>query len=518
MFKRPVPKRTALILASVILALVYTLSFIVCINLKNVDGSLFNSSFGSQSANTAHTPSVSDKSHPSSDVSNSIGSLISSDVSSDISSSVSSQVVGELSSDNPSNISSNSFISSSASHSGNSLLSSNSSSTVSKPNPTPIPDPEPVANGFTASIWISIFDLTDNGLQGMTKQQFTSLVTTMFTNAKSLGATSVFCHVRPNGDALYKSSYFPYSKYLTGTEGKDPGYDPLEIMVSVAHSKGLKIHAWVNPYRISATSTSLTSLADSNPAKKWLTDNNTANDRNVLTATDSSNRKGLYYNPAVSEVQDLIVNGIKEICENYDVDGIHIDDYFYPTTDSSFDSIEYNRYSSNGGTMSLANWRRENVNTLVRKLYSAVHSFSGLEFGISPAGNITRNYNELYADVEKWMSTTGYIDYIIPQIYYGYEYPNSKYTYTALLNQWMSLSRLKTVDIYIGLGNYRITDQSEGYNEWLNNNDIIARQTSDAYKQKADGVVLFSYCDVFGTSTREKQQTANFKEVFKDLK
>lgn len=354
----------------------------------------------------------------------------------------------------------------------------------------------------------------------MNREQFVSLINRMFDNAKSIGVDSVICQVRPNGDALYKSAYFPYCRYLTGTEGLDPGYDPLEIMVSAAHSKGLKIHAWVNPYRISSTSGDINALSASNPARVWRNDSDPSNDRNVLTTTKDGKATGIYYNPAITEVQNLIVNGIREICQNYDVDGIHIDDYFYPTTATSFDDIEYAKYKASAGSkaMSLANWRKENVNTLVRKLYSAAKSNGNVIFGVSPAANIDRCVGELYADVTKWMSTAGYIDYIAPQIYYGYNNSNTKYRYTALLNQWMSLKRLSSVDIYIGLGNYRIVTSDTGSGEWKTDTDIIANQTKDAYNKKADGVILFSYGSVFGTHSNQIKQTENFKKVIKDLK
>ncbi|MBE6798738.1 MAG: FenI protein [Ruminococcaceae bacterium] len=361
--------------------------------------------------------------------------------------------------------------------------------------------------------------MADCGLTGMNESQFRLMINTMFDNAKNLGLDSVICQVRPNSDALYKSSYFPYCRTLTGTEGVDPGYDPLKIMVSQAHSKGLKIHAWVNPYRISTTSTSLSKLAANNPAKIYETDGDPSNDRYVLKATDSAGNTGLYYNPAIPEVRQLIINGIKEICQNYDVDGIHIDDYFYPTTAASFDDIEYAKYKVTAGSnaVSLANWRKENVNILVKDIYSAVKSFGNIEFGVSPAANIERCQNELYSDVEKWMSTKGYIDYIMPQIYYGYEYPTARFRYTALLNQWMSLPRHSSVKIHIGLANYKIDTKDQGSNEWKTDTDIIARQTTDAYNKKADGVVLFSYCSVFGSSSNQKTQTDNFYKIFKTL-
>ena len=505
MFSRPVPKRTALIIASVIFAVIYTLCFIACVALKKTNSGLLSgniSSFPSQSDTSAFVSGTSSEVNSSGFSNSDISNVTSSDVLSN------SSVAGS------SDTASSDVTSSNSSSVTSSTVSSTTSSTT--PPPTPV---VPSGDDFGGAIWISIYDMADEGLQGMNESQFRLMINTMFDNAKNLGLDSVICQVRPNSDALYKSSYFPYCRTLTGTEGIDPGYDPLKIMVSLAHAKGLKIHAWVNPYRINTTTTSLSKLSANNPAKIYLTDGNSANDRYVLKATDSAGRTGLYYNPAIPEVRQLIVNGIKEICQNYNVDGIHIDDYFYPTTASSFDDVEYAKYKVTAGSnaMSLANWRKENVNTLVREIYSAVKSF-GITFGISPAANIDRCNNELYADVGKWMSTPGYIDYIMPQIYYGYKYPTSKYRYTALLNQWMSLPRLSTVEIHIGLGNYKIDTNDAGSTEWKTNTDIIARQTKDAHDINADGIVLFSYGSVFGNSTNQKTQTANFRQVFNGLK
>lgn len=131
---------------------------------------------------------------------------------------------------------------------------------------------------------------------------------------------------------------------------------------------------------------------------------------------------GIYYNPGSEEARQLIVDGVKEIVANYNVDGIHFDDYFYPTTDASFDSGTYAAYQNSGGTLSLADWRRENVNILVRQTYAAIKSINpSVKFGISPQGNMSNNYNVQYSDVAKWISTSGYVDYICPQVYFGFQ-------------------------------------------------------------------------------------------------
>lgn len=498
--ERKMPKRTALILVSLLFTVIYTISVTMLVILNKTNSSLLsgNASFNNSTSSVISSVYVDS------------GSSQYESINPDASSKTDTSDV--LSSDNSYDEQQNTNQDTEAEN--------NNSVSSSKPNTSypdgSIPTVTPSKVNFSTAIWISVFDMKDTGLEGMTKAEFKSMISEMFNNCVYLGIETVFCQVRPYGDALYKSSYFPYSELLTGTEGKNPGYDPLEIIVNEAHLRKLKIHAWINPYRISTKSNDISklALADSNPAKKWLTDNDTDNDRYVRPY-----KNGLYYNPAILDVQKLIINGIREICENYDVDGIHIDDYFYPDgVDEEFDSVEY---TNSGKILSLADWRRANVNALVTGMYSVVKSY-GLTFGISPAGNIDKNYNELYADIEKWISTPGYTDYIIPQIYFGYNYPNNQFAYLNLLSDWMKLKRLSNVKIYIGLANYKI-DNSETFkgvtnNEWITDSDTISKQTKDAYNKKTDGVVLFSYGSVFGNSKNQITQTNNFKETIKSIK
>ena len=194
------------------------------------------------------------------------------------------------------------------------------------------------------AVWIAYYDFDKS--KNYSKEDFTSYIQEMFDNVKNMGMNAVMVHVRPFGDAMYKSKYYPWSYYASGEQGKDPGYDPLQIMVEQAHAKKLQIHAWINPYRVSTTwnyGTDVTKLSKKNPARKWLTNKKTKDDRYVLSFGGA-----LYYNPSVKKVRTLIVNGVKEIVNNYDVDGIHLDDYFYPALgndyENLFDAPEYGKY------------------------------------------------------------------------------------------------------------------------------------------------------------------------------
>ena len=155
------------------------------------------------------------------------------------------------------------------------------------------------------------------------------------------GLNAVFLQVRPDGDAMYPSQYFPWSKFASGKQGKNPGYDPLAYAVQAAHQRGLQLHAWINPYRITGYLNRYSDLCASNPAIAWAKDGDSSNDRWVLCQNGE-----YYYNPAIPQVRQLIIDGVKEIVTNYEVDGIHFDDYFYPNLDDSkaetwFDYPEY---------------------------------------------------------------------------------------------------------------------------------------------------------------------------------
>ena len=169
------------------------------------------------------------------------------------------------------------------------------------------------------AFWFSYYDYT--AYRAKYKKRNATTFKKYFTQAvkkgKSLGMNCIIVHVRPFGDAMYKSKYFPWSKCISGKQGKNPGYDPLKIMTQVAHANGMKIEAWINPYRVASGSTNYKKLSTKNPARKWHNKKKTR--RNVLAYKGS-----LYYNPAKAQVRNLIVNGVKEIVENYDVDGIHL--------------------------------------------------------------------------------------------------------------------------------------------------------------------------------------------------
>ncbi len=337
------------------------------------------------------------------------------------------------------------------------------------------------------AVWFSYLTLEPMA-KGRTQAQFTQAAAAAFQNVAQLGCNTVFVQVRPFGDALYDSQYFPWSSYLTGEEGQNPGYDPLEILCNLADEYNLRIEAWINPYRVRAAYAT-TPMSAQNPAKQWL---------DAGTGDALSWNQGVYYNPASEKAQELIVNGVREVVQNYDVDGIHFDDYFYPTTDSAFDAASY---QASGSSLSQADWRRENVNQLIRRVYAAIKEVDpDCIFGISPQGNNRINYEEQYADTALWLSTPGYVDYICPQIYYGYQ--NSTCPYAETVAQWDDMIQTEGIRLYVGLAAYKLGQEDtwagQGKQEWIGTTDLLARMVRTARgAQHYGGVALYPYESLF---------------------
>ena len=392
-------------------------------------------------------------------------------------------------------------------------VSSGSASSVNSANDlsTSLP-PRLEVTGEFRGVWMSYYEVSDL-CKGKSEAQFRAKVTEYFTNAADAGLTAVIAHVRPSSDAFYRSEIFPWSLYASGTQGKDPGYDPLEIMVETAHAKGLELHAWLNPYRV-CTVKNFGILADSNPAKIWLTDEDTQNDRRVREAGG-----GYYYNPALPAVRELIIDGVREIVQNYAVDAIHFDDYFYPTTAKSFDDAEYQDYRAQMGAsaLSLGDWRREQVNTLMRGVYAAVKAIDPqVEFGISPGGRVEHNRDTLYADCALWLSQTGYADYICPQIYFGFEHPTEAVRFARLSAQWSALSTNPEVQLYLGLASYKIGEEDRGSKEWIENSDILKRQVLLSRQDPVvDGIAFYIYTSLFGSKEHYRAERENVLPLFK---
>ena len=357
------------------------------------------------------------------------------------------------------------------------------------------------------AVWLSYLDIEDM-LCKKSKKEFENNISAAFDKIAEMGLNTVFAQVRPFSDALYPSEIFPFSYICTGTQGEDPGFDPLLIMVNEAHERNLKIEAWVNPFRVQLDSSK--TLSDDNPAKAMLEEG--AGDVKEYNG-------GIYYNPASQKARQLIADGISEIIENYDVDGIHFDDYFYPTKDEAFDAQEYEQYVNDGGELSLGDFRRENINKLVSLVYETIKAHDKtILFGISPQGNLKNNYDGQFIDIEKWLSEDGYIDYLCPQIYYGFN--NSSLPYEQTVLSFKELAEKGNVKLYTGLAAYKIGQEDKwagtsGKDEWKTAENILSRQVSYAESEGYDGFALFRYESMFSDGISQQMQSE--KESLKNF-
>ncbi len=320
--------------------------------------------------------------------------------------------------------------------------------------------------------WVSsVGNLDFPSKMGLTPEELKMEIDAIIENCRNLGLNTIFFQVRPMGDALYRSALFPWSVYLTGTQGKAPeqGFDPLTYFVEKAHRAGLKLHAWINPYRIGAGEEVWDKLAKNNPA--------ILHPEYTVTAAD-----GVYYNPGHPQARSLILNGVAELVKNYEIDGIHFDDYFYPYNMEGFDdAVVYEQYG-NGST--LENFRRESVNKLVEATFDLVKTYrKNAEFGISPfgiwanksvnaAGSDTRgmsSYSAIYSDSKKWVEQ-GWVDYICPQIYWSFE--NEVAPYDVLVDWWDDLCKKCNVKLYVGIALYKVGTEEDGWES----GSVIGRQ------------------------------------------
>ncbi len=311
-------------------------------------------------------------------------------------------------------------------------------------------------------------------------------------NCKEMGMTAVFLQVRPSGDALYESDIYPWSKYLTGTQGFAPSnnFDPLTYWIKGAHKRGMELHAWLNPYRVTKGGDSeWNSLSPDNPAKlhpEW--------------AVKYSPDGNYYLNPGLPEVRQLVIDGIVEIVKNYDVDGIHFDDYFYPGQNFN-DNDSFILYGKDFPT--LDEWRINNVDVLIKGVYDAIKKIDkNVAFGVSPQG-IWANKNNRpegsdttgsqsinhYADTRKWVKD-GIIDYICPQIYWYIGQKGADYEVVA--KWWADVVKNTKVKLYIGMADYK-ANSTNPTDTWYGITAIENQIALNRTIPEVDGEIHFRY-------------------------
>lgn len=354
-------------------------------------------------------------------------------------------------------------------------------------------------------VWIaSVNNINFPSKPGLTAEEQMKELDKIIENTEYMGLNAIFFQVRPTGDALYKSSIYPWSKYLTGEQGKtnDKDFDPLEYIIEQGHKKGIQIHAWINPLRLSMGTVKnpdrdVNVLYSNHPARK------------IPNAVVTAQNGQLYLDPGCPESIKLITDGVAEIVKNYDVDGIHFDDYFYPSkteakNNKDFDDEKtYEKYK--GKFKNKDDWRRNNIDTLVKNTYDTVKSIKPeVEFGISPFAiwsNKDRNkegsdtqggistYYDYFADSKKWVKEE-YLDYIAPQIYWNIGFKVADYS--VLLDWWKDVCSGTKVKLYVGHAAYKINDCTQA-NEWLDPLQIPKQIALNRQSNAVRGSIFYGY-------------------------
>ncbi len=343
------------------------------------------------------------------------------------------------------------------------------------------------------AIWVPYMTLntSDDYSEKSFKENFDNIVKT----SQEHNINTLIVHIRPFSDSLYPSEYYPYSHILTGEQGKDPGFDPLQYMLEACHNAKMEFHAWINPLRVKLEENP-SKISEDSPYYKWKD-----KDDYIMEY-----EKNLYLNPAYEEVRKYIIDGIKEIVLNYAIDAIHFDDYFYPTTQVGIDETAYKSYTKqvneNNVPLTLNSFRTANINSLISGVYSGIKSITNnVQFGISPQANI-ENDMSMNADVYSWASISGYCDYLCPQVYVNFEHPLLPYNSTV--EEWQSITTNENVKLYIGLALYKAgSDVDDG--TWTNSDSILKEEIEYGREKGVDGFMIYSY------DYLENQQTA--KEV-----
>lgn len=321
-------------------------------------------------------------------------------------------------------------------------------------------------------VWIATVDNIDWPVKGMVNadSQKAEYIRQLDLHKKN-GMNAVIVQVRPSADAFYPSPYEPWSQWLAGTQGKPPSpyYDPLQFMIKEAHKRGMEFHAWCNPYRadfkIDSSSIAPSHITRIHP--EWF-----------LTYGDKK-----YFDPANKEAQEFVVSVVGDIVNRYDIDAIHMDDYFYPYRISGLEFPDSISYLRSGTKLNKDDWRRSNVDSIIRMISLVIKKEKPwVQFGISPfsvwrnkaqdpdgsdSNSGQNNYDDLYADIVLWLKEK-WIDYVAPQLYF--EIGNSRVAFEKLLNWWSKHSYGR--HLYIGMGIYRASGNLPPNSPWKNPNEL----------------------------------------------
>ncbi len=378
-----------------------------------------------------------------------------------------------------------------------------------QPLPVTPQHPQPPIKQPVRGVWLATVSRLDwppvESLNGSQAAQRISLqqraLIAKLDNLKSLGINTVFFQVKPDATALWSSKILPWSDMLTGKIGEDPGYDPLQFMLDEAHKRGIKVHAWFNPYRVSvntkpSTVSELNRTLSLHPASvfvlhpEWI---RTAGDRYVL-------------DPGIPAVRDWITSIVAEVVAHYPVDGVQFDDYFYAESPGSMLNDSQTFRSWGQGFASKADWRRHNTQQLIEQVSRTIKQLKPeVEFGVSPAGvwrNLSHDpagsdtrgaaaYDEAYADTRRWVQQ-GLLDYIAPQLYWPFSRQAARYD--VLANWWAEVVKPTKTRLYIGLALYKVGEPSKIEPDWTLQGGVpeLKKQLDlNESNPNIDGTILF---------------------------
>ena len=334
--------------------------------------------------------------------------------------------------------------------------------------------------------WVaSVANIDWPSRKGLSVEQQKAEYIAILNKSQEVGINALFVQIRPATDAFYHSQYDPWSEFLTGKQGQYPGYDPLQFMLEETHKRGIEFHAWLNPYRavfdIRKSSIDLNHITRRRPDLFF----------NYGT--------GKIFDPGIPETRQYFVGVVKDIINRYDVDGIHIDDYFYPYKVPGIDYPDDASFRKYGNGMSKANWRRNNVDLIIKEIHEAILSTKPMvRFGVSPFGIYrnksewaggsntrgTTNYGDLYADILRW-AREGWVDYIVPQLYWPIGKDGQDFT---ILTDWWAQNSYGR-QLYIGQGFFNANSTSL----WKNKHELPNQIKYIRRNHNVHGSVYFSF-------------------------
>lgn len=372
-------------------------------------------------------------------------------------------------------------------------------------------------------VWVSTVANIDTP-KGLPVEEYKAYLSKMIENIASYNINTIIFQVRPTSDAFYPSKLNPWSRFITGVEGQDPGFDVFAYVIETAKKYNIKVHAWMNPYRVS--SASLEQLGKTKEEfLETLATNNFARLHPEHTIVDGAGK--IILSPSHPEVIDFVTKSIIEVAENYDIEGVHIDDYFYPyakipETNEHEDYLKYRACES----QTLDDFRRMNVDIMIKNIHDELKNLFSktgkkVQFGISPfaiyrthssiveggwecgsynSKGALQCYSELYSDVYKWMKEH-WIDYVVPQIYFPFE--RQDVTYHDLTRWWSNIAKETDTILYIGTGLYQM-----GSNEfWQNPDEIVNQLAFNQNFENIAGSIFFTYHDLVKGQNEIKDQS-----------